>query len=75
MRSNFTSSVKLFKKPGNGQVKETINQDQPGRVKWKASYWPAQFYQTEAHVSILPGEQVQVVGRQGITLLVMPEKN
>ena len=75
MRSNSTSSVKLFKKPDYGQVKETINQARPGRVKWKSSYWPAQFYQTEAHVSILPGEQVQVVGRQGITLLVVPEKN
>ena len=74
VRSNTTSSVKLFRQPGTGKVEKTINHTHPGRVKWRASSWPAQFYQTDSKEMILPGEPVSVVGRQGITLLVEKQK-
>ena len=74
IRANATSSVKLFGQPGTGKVEKEINHTQPGRVKWRASSWPAQFYQTDNQEMILPGEQVSVVGRHGITLLVERHK-
>lgn len=74
IRANTTSSVKLFGQPGTGKVEQEINHTHPGRVKWRASSWPAQLHQTDTKEMILPGEQVSVVGRHGITLLVEKQK-
>ena len=70
IRAHTTSSVKLFGQPDTGKVEKAINHTQPGRVRWRASSWPAQFYQSDNQEMMLPGEQVSVVGRDGITLLV-----
>jgi hypothetical protein len=37
-----------------------------------ATSWFAQFYQPNGQTEILPGTTVKVIGRQGLTLLVMP---
>ncbi len=63
--------IKLFSELGTGTVEETINPKYPGRVKYKATFWPAQFYNQQEQVTLLPNESVTVVGRQGITLLVV----
>gem|GEM_PF-4616990 len=48
-----------------------IAPNQPGRVKYKASYWSAKLYPSDRETSPLtPGQLVGVVGREGITLLV-----
>lgn len=73
MKKVFTPEVKLFGKPGDGQVEKTISTDQLGRVKWKGTSWPARFYQNEGQANIFPGNPVKVIGRQSIILLVVPE--
>ena len=65
--------ISLFAQPSIGEVVQPIGAKQRGRVKFKASFWPAKFYtELEAGERALPLEQVMVVGIDGITLLVMP---
>ncbi len=62
----------LFPEAIDGIVDETISSMQPGRVKCLGSYWPARLYQFERPVTLIPEQTVSVVGRVGITLLVIP---
>jgi membrane protein implicated in regulation of membrane protease activity len=63
--------IELFAQPGIGEVVQMITPNRRGRVKYRASFWPARFYfDTERPVE--PSEQVVVIGRDGITLLVTP---
>lgn len=68
--------IDLFPKPGIGQVEKTITATQPGRIHFRATSWPARFCypdsQPDGSLKVIPGEDVIVVGRQGITLLVVP---
>ena len=65
----------LFAQPGIGEVVQAISSNRRGRVKFKASFWPARFY-SEARINAetlaLPLDRVVVVGIDGITLLVAP---
>lgn len=63
--------VEMFSEAVMGTVEKTITQNQPGRVKCLGSYWPARFYHSNCDVIVFPDEFVQVVGRQGITMLVV----
>lgn len=58
---------------GIGKVKQAITSSKPGRIYYRATYWPARFSELYEPQTIIPGEQVRVVGRQGLTLLVVPE--
>ncbi|AOX02502.1 hypothetical protein BJP34_26395 [Moorena producens PAL-8-15-08-1] len=62
----------LFPQPGVGKVERTITPTKPGRVKFKATYWPARLCDHDSQVTLMPDDQVTVVGRHGITLLVVP---
>ncbi|NEP49020.1 MAG: hypothetical protein F6K65_09400 [Moorea sp. SIO3C2] len=62
----------LFPQPGVGKVERTITPTKPGRVKFKATYWPARLCDHDSQVTLVPDDQVTVVGRHGITLLVVP---
>lgn len=65
--------IALFAHPGIGEVVKAISSSQRGRVKFRASFWPAKFYsESPADKPALPLEQVMVVGIDGITLLVTP---
>jgi hypothetical protein len=64
--------IKLFSQPGTGKVERMISSTQPGRVEFQATYWPARLYHPEHEVTLVPDDPVTVVGRQGITLLVVP---
>jgi membrane protein implicated in regulation of membrane protease activity len=55
-----------------GVVDETITQRSPGRVKYLATYWPAELYTLGANITLYPRDVVQVVGRRGLVLLVTP---
>lgn len=64
--------IKLFSKPATGIVEETITATVPGRVRFQATHWPARLYGQYNQVTLLPNDLVMVVGRQGLTLLVVP---
>lgn len=65
--------IALFAQPGIGEVVQAISPKHRGRVKFRASFWPAKFYlESQTDEPALPLEQVVVIGIDGITLLVMP---
>jgi hypothetical protein len=55
-----------------GEVEQTITPHQRGRVRFMATSWFARFYQPNGQTEALLGTTVRVIGRQGLTLLVMP---
>ncbi|MFB2896883.1 NfeD family protein [Aerosakkonemataceae cyanobacterium BLCC-F50] len=65
-------NVEMFSEALMGTVEKTITQNLPGRVKCLGSYWPARFYHSNCDVIVFPDDFVKVVGRQGITMLVVP---
>lgn len=72
-----SSRIELFAQPGIGEVVQVIAPNRRGRVRFRASFWPARLYsevdrQAQTQYPALPTEKVTVVGRDGITLLVMP---
>lgn len=67
-----SEKVEMFSEAVMGTVEKTITQNQPGRVKCLGSYWPARFYHSNCDVIVFPDDFVKVVGRQGITMLVIP---
>jgi membrane protein implicated in regulation of membrane protease activity len=68
----FPDTVQLFPRPGFGSVDWAIAPNCPGRVSFQATTWPAKLYQTDGRTVIQPHQLVQIVGMQGITLLVQP---
>ena len=68
--------IELFPTPEIAIVDVTISCDRPGRIKYQSSYWPARFLQprgdSQEKITLKPKEEVMVVGREGITLLVAP---
>lgn len=72
MSSESPEKITLFPKPGKGKVEQIITETQSGRVNFQATYWPARLYNPEHEVNLLPNTPVTVIGRQGITLLVIP---
>lgn len=71
--SRAPSEITLFPEPVTGTVEEAITPNQPGRVRFQATSWPARLYNSEDRVTLTPESSVSVVGRQGITALVVPE--
>lgn len=63
--------IEFFEQAAIGEVEQTITLYQRGRVKCMATTWFAQFYQPYASMKALPGTAVRVIGRQGLTLLVV----
>lgn len=70
--SLFQSKVEIFSETIEGVVEKAIAHNQPGRVKCFGTYWPAKLHQPNCQIEIIAGSPVIVVGRQGITLLVLP---
>ncbi|MEB3272552.1 MAG: NfeD family protein [Prochlorothrix sp.] len=65
--------IQLFTKQGKAIVHSDIGPEQAGRVKYQGTSWPARFYHGDCPRSVSPGDPVIVVGRSGLTLLVVPE--
>jgi membrane protein implicated in regulation of membrane protease activity len=66
------SGIQLLPQPAKGIVDRLITCEQTGRVKYRGTYWFAQIYQPDHHIVISIGEPVNIIGIQGITLLVVP---
>jgi membrane protein implicated in regulation of membrane protease activity len=66
----FDPEIKIFPQPVKGGIVEkAIAFDQIGRVYWQATSWPARFH-GDFQTVCQPGEQVIVLGMEGITLLI-----
>ena len=70
--STLSPSSDLTTFQGRGIVERIITPSTPGRVYFQASYWPARFFQIGASGDLHPGAPVEVVDRDGLTLLVKP---
>jgi membrane-bound ClpP family serine protease len=66
----FNSS--LPSEPAQGIVDRAIAYGQPGRVKYRGTYWSAQLYHPDRETVIAQGEPVRILAMRGITLLVVP---
>ena len=62
----------LFPFNGTGKVEQTITHKHSGRVYFQSTYWPARLHDTASQFKMVPGEAIKIVGRQGLTLLVIP---
>jgi membrane protein implicated in regulation of membrane protease activity len=62
----------LFPFQGQGVVERTITPLDAGRVYFQATYWPARLYQPTSSDALQPGDPVEVLGRDGLTLLIKP---
>ena len=71
MQKFLRDAPEMFSKPQPGIVDETITLDQPGRVKFKGTYWPAKLFRGY-DITLEAGQEVLVIARQVITLLVRP---
>lgn len=54
-------------------VVKTIAPNQTGQVRFQNSWWSARLPPSSQSIVIQPGELVDVIGRQNITLLVVPQ--
>ncbi|MDB9314234.1 NfeD family protein [Spirulina sp. CS-785/01] len=68
-KANPSSRQSLNRWQGEAIVEQTIIPFQRGRVKFRGSWW---FAQCLHDIALPPGERVNVVGRNSITLLVEP---
>jgi hypothetical protein len=64
-------TIEFFPQAAIGEVEQTITQQQRGRIRFMATTWFARFYQPNTHTEALPGTFVKVIGREGLTLLVI----
>ena len=71
----FPKTEKIFSNQGWGKVVKTITSNTNGRVRFQATDWPAKLYlaKTQKQFHITPNHKVKIVGREGLTLLVVPE--
>jgi membrane protein implicated in regulation of membrane protease activity len=67
--------IELFAAPVEAVVERPADATRPGRVKTMGTTWNARLYEFEDQIAIASGDRVLVVGRQGITLLIVPLAN
>lgn len=65
-------TIEFFPHSVMGEVEQTITLHQRGRVKSMGTTWFARLYVSDSSVMILPDSTVKVIGREGLTLLVVP---
>ncbi len=69
--AQFFSSPDLNPFIGQGRVEQLISAKRQGRIYFQGTFWPAKLAQSQP-ACCQPGETVEVVGRQGLALLVVP---
>lgn len=69
-------TLELFKEQKKARVEHIITPHRKGRVFYEGTYWPARMYQVAdaaiADYVLDVSSWVTVIGRQGLTLLVVP---
>lgn len=66
------SRIELFAAPVEGIVDRPADATRPGRIRTMGTIWNARLYQFENQLAVAAGDRVLVVGRQGLTLLIVP---
>jgi membrane protein implicated in regulation of membrane protease activity len=72
-----SQAIKRASQTGFATVEEAIAPEHTGRVAFHATSWPAKFapehtFSSDHPIVVFPGDRVQVVGIEGITLIVIP---
>ena len=67
--SRLTKHQRFNELKGQATVNMIIQPGNTGYVRFQGSWWPAR---CEQQITIIPGEVVDVVGHENITLLVKP---
>lgn len=73
--NKWADELNLFPEPLPGWTEEKISYNQPGRVWFQASHWPAKLQDNDARTVLKPGQSLLVVGIENITLLVVPAES
>ncbi|MGB5974306.1 MAG: NfeD family protein [Nodosilinea sp.] len=71
----LTHTLELFDTPKTARVDCPITAQLEGRVYYQGTYWPARVYEgviDAASIALAPSNWVTVVGRCGLTLLIVP---
>ena len=55
---------------GNAKVEELITATQSGRVRLNGVYWKALLHSSSAKTLAFPGEELEVICRDGNTLII-----
>ncbi|NET30822.1 MAG: hypothetical protein F6K19_02310 [Cyanothece sp. SIO1E1] len=66
------ATKEMFSYTDTGKVLKSITSNNAGRIRFQGTDWPAQFYRPNLKVTVDPDATVQVLGREGIVLLVAP---
>ncbi|MEA5449401.1 NfeD family protein [Leptolyngbya sp. CCNP1308] len=71
---NLTHTLELFETPKTARVERPITAQLEGRVYYEGTYWPARIYEgvIDVGIALAPSSWVTVVGRYGLTLLIVP---
>ncbi|MEO0405970.1 MAG: NfeD family protein [Cyanobacteria bacterium P01_A01_bin.135] len=69
----YEPTVELFPQTLSGEVVEQIACAGKGRIYFQATHWNARFHPSNTTALALPGSHLNVIGREGTTLLVEPE--
>ena len=73
---DLTHTIEFFKEPKTARVERMITAHLKGRVFFEGSYWPAKVHSTAEDLvhdyAMDVSSWVTVIGRQGLTLLVVP---
>lgn len=67
------SEIHFFPGTTEGIVEKAIAPWKKGRVAYGGTYWPAMLLQSDCGAVLQKGETARIIGRQGITLLVLPK--
>lgn len=67
-----SSAFEMFPQGIPGIVVKPIAILQPGQIKFQGQYWRAQLHEFSCHATLLPDQPVLAVGRENITLIVIP---
>ena len=67
-------TIQWFAYPKLGKVEQAITPYQRGRVQFMSTSWFARLCRSNAYAQteLLPGTIVRILGRQGLTLIIMP---
>jgi len=68
----FPNKTEYFPVTGIGKVSKTVSTQCIGQVRFQATYWRACLHRAKNCTQILPGQEIKVIGRKGLTLIVIP---